>query len=138
MKSNKLAAILAALALVVFSVAIAVGADKVSQRKVSKATGGSTGDSMIVAADTSVAFNLGENLNAWWVVAACDSQASYATEISPDGTHWYQVDIDTVASGSLESSADLGKQYGGMRVRLILDNLTAAGAPFGNVWIVQQ
>jgi hypothetical protein len=63
----------------------------------------------------------------------------YQVQVSPDGgTHFYTLDTDTVASGSIEWTSDLGAKYAGFTVRIITDNITAAAAPYGRAYIVQK
>lgn len=99
-----------------------------------KQTGGSTGDSLIVAPDTSAVGVISKEAKSWWVTVAADSLASYKIQVSPNQTYWYTVDFDSCPKGEAELSANLGAgvgYYAGMYFRLILDNLTAAGAPYG-------
>lgn len=101
----------------------------VKQSIPAKQTGGSTGDSSIVAADTSAVVTLTSKLTDLFVVVWADSQSIYTTQISPDGgTHWFTVDVDTVAAGTVESTGSLGKTYADMGMRVILDKISASGA----------
>jgi len=117
---------------------VSTGAKTVSS-SVSKASGGSTGDSMIVAADTSAIENIPKDAINWYVASAVDSLASIKVIVSPDGgTRWFAIDIDTTASGAAEATANFGGgvgTYAGWQIRIIMDNLTAAGAPFGRAYI---
>lgn len=97
--------------------------------------GGSTGDSLTAAADTStgasgVGNKLPAGLKTLYVLAAADSQSIYTTQVSYEGTYWYTVDTDTVAAGAAELTADLGPGYGGMYLRVILEPITGA-CPYG-------
>ena len=118
-------------------VATAANAVPVRQVKCTKQTGGgSTGDSLTAAADTSTALILPADVSAWWVVAAADSQARYYTEVSADGTYWYRIDTDSTGGASqAEASADFGVLYSGMYVRMILDPVPAGTSPYGASWI---
>lgn len=117
--------------------AVSVTANPVRSTKfVKQVGGGSTGDSLTAAADTSTAMVLPKQVTAWWVVAAADSQARYYTEVSPDGTYWFRVDTDSTGGASqAEATADFGKLYAGMQVRVILDPVPAGSSPFGAAWL---
>ena len=108
--------------------------------KFTKQVGGSTGDSLIVAADTSTAIRLPSVYTGLAVFAASDSNMSNTVQISPDNSSWFIVSFDstvsTATSKKARATADLGTLYGGMWMRTITDNLTAAGAPYGASWII--
>lgn len=119
----------------VLMVGTSAHAQKVFEFTPRKQTGGSTGDSTIVAPDTSRAVLLSKEAKTWWCHVASDSLASYRVQVSPNGTTlWYTVDFDSCPKGESEVSADYGAGvgfYAGLYVRVILDNLTAGGAPYG-------
>ncbi len=100
----------------------------VKQTKPAKQVGGSTGDSSIVAADTSAVVTLTKNLADLAIVVWADSSSIYTTQISANGTLWSTVDVDTVAAGGIESTGLLGKLYAGMATRVILDKIPATGS----------
>jgi hypothetical protein len=131
---KRIAALCAPPLILVFSLA----ATKIEGDAFSKQTGGSTGDSSIVAPDTSSAVDLKPSIAGWYVVVAADSLTSYRVQVSMNGgVRWHTVDFDTVAIASIESTADLGPAYAGFKVRVITDNLSAAGAAFGRSYVKQ-
>src|SRR3990172_612296 len=132
MKARQRFALLALASIAVF----AMGAEVVSYKFV-KTTGGSTGDSSIVAVDTSAVQTLATNISGWVVVVQADSATSYRTLVSADGAHWSSVDFDTCAIAGIEASADFGTAYNGMQVRVVLDNLSAAGAAYSRAYLKQ-
>ena len=72
-------------------------------------------------------------------IAASDSATIYITQVSPDNTNWFTVDIDTVAAGTAEATADFGATYAGFAMRVIQDQITAGEwASFGAAWIVEN
>jgi hypothetical protein len=129
---------LAAFAVVLLLAFSAAFAATIETTKVTKAAGGSTGDSCKVAPDTSATVVIDAKATTWYVVCFADSATSYRTVVSLDGTHWFSVDFDSVTAGTIESTADLGKQYAGYGVRVIQDNLSAAGAAYGNAVVVEE
>lgn len=101
----------------------------VVQHITTKQVGGSTGDSSIVAADTSSVVALSPLLTDLYVAVWADSQSIYKTIVSPNGgDRWYVVDVDTVAAGSMELTGSLGNTYAGMALRVVLDKIPASGA----------
>lgn len=101
----------------------------VKQSIPSKQVGGSTGDSSIVAADTSAVVTLSSKMTDLYIVVWADSLSRYLTQVTPDGgTHWFTVDDDSVAAGGIESTGSLGKTYADMGMRVILDKISASGA----------
>ena len=110
------------------ALAISASAD-VKSKQIVKSVGGSTGDSSIVAADTSAAERVPSTVTEFYVVAWSDSQSIYATLVTPDGgEHWIEVDRDTVAAGGMEATAALSKYHANMSVKVILDKIPATGA----------
>jgi hypothetical protein len=123
---------LALAALMIFAI-FAMGAE-VGNQKMVRQTGGSTGDSCTAAADTSDTILLKTNLTGVQVVVACDSLTIYTTQVSADGgTHWHTIDVDTVAIGSIEATADFGTAYNGMQIRVIQD--AAFAADYGRAYL---
>ena len=73
---------------------------------------------------------------AFFVVAASDSATIYTTQVSPDTTNWFTVDVDTVAIGEAEATEDFGDTYAGFAVRVIQDQITAGTwSEFGAAWV---
>lgn len=129
---------LVVLALFVLFVGASIAAE-VSRTKITKQTGGSTGDSVTAAADTSSLLFLDKRTSGCWVVAASDSNTIYTTQVSPNGgTNWFTVDVDTVAAGAAEATADFGTLYAGMSIRVITDMIPAGGADYGTAWVYVQ
>jgi len=124
--------LLGLVAILVFCIAA-----KPTPTKCTKQVGGSTGDSVAAAADTSTWILVNQDVEGLWVIAASDSQTIYTTQVSPDTTHWFTVDVDTVAAGEAEATADFGQTYADFAVRVIQDMVPAGGADFGNAWIVE-
>lgn len=69
------------------------------------------------------------------MVAWADSVCIYTTQLSPDGTRWFTVDVDTLAATTLESTADFGSTYPGWFVRVILDGLWSTGKKVGQAFL---
>lgn len=122
--------------------ALLSGAIRTEYASPTKQVGGSTGDSLGVAPDTSAVVQLRTDLESWWVAVAADSMSMYRTQVSPDGSRWFTVDTDTVPAGQAEATVDSGGEplfvsgaFGGWYIRVIVDNLTAAGAPYGRASI---
>jgi hypothetical protein len=128
-------ALLAIMALCLITASAALAANT-STNKMTKQSGGSTGDSAKVAPDTSSAIRLPTNYTGLFVIAANDSATSYRTQVSYDNSSWFTADFDTCAIASAEATADLGSIYGGFYLRVITDNLSAAGADYGASWVV--
>lgn len=104
--------------------------------KVTKQLGGSTGDSLQAAPDTSVAMPLKSGITSLYVIVAADSLTIYTTQISPNNSFWYTVDIDTVAIGAIESTVDFGSVYAGMSIRVIQDQITTGTwASYGAAYV---
>ncbi len=105
-------------------------------QKLTKQLGGSTGDSVQAAPDTSSVMVLKEGILSLYVIVAADSLSIYTTQISPNNTFWFTVDIDTVAIGAIEATADLGSIYGGMALRVIQDQITTGTwSSFGAAYV---
>lgn len=134
MNRKNATALLVLLAVLVFSVA----ATNVTTQKFAKQSGGSTGDSVIVGADTSTAYVLPNDLAGWWVAASNDSDTTYLVQATVDGNYWTTVDFDTVSEGTSEVSTDFGTTYNTWSVRVIQDNLKAAGGDYGAVYLFKK
>lgn len=126
---------IASLMVLVLLFSVPVLAGKFSLEKITKQVGGTSGDSCIVAADTSSWVLLERTLTRLFVIAMADSDMAYTVQVATDTTHWMQVDIDTVSAGTAEATADFGSIYRDFNIRIITDNLTAAGAAFGTAAI---
>ena len=96
--------------------------------------GGSTGDSLTAAPDTSAAILIGRNTTSWIVTAAADSTCRYTVQISPDKVRWYSVVIDSTA-GASRAEATAAQTYIGFFVRVILDPIPSGASPFGAAWV---
>lgn len=131
MRKSAIRGLLAICAMVLMIVA-GVSAVEINNSKLVKQVGGTTGDSAIVAADTATAIWLPNRTSTWWAAVACDSNSIYTTQVSYDNTYWFTVDCDTVGDGAAEATTVFENgQYAGWYVRVIQDNLTAAGAAYG-------
>lgn len=115
-----------------------LGATKTITTKVTKQFGGSTGDSVSVLPDTSLGIAIPNGTTGWHVTVYADTATIYTTQVSPDQLHWFSIDVDTVGDNSAESTADFGIVYNGWYFRVIQDDTTATGAPFGNAWLMLQ
>ncbi len=137
MKRRKNASTWALLALCVMAVAVIAAKRDVQLTEVTKSTGGSTGDSVTAAADTSTWVRLKDGYDEFRVVCMGDSAMRYTVQVSPDTTHWYTVLAESISAGEVELSSDLGDAYNGFAVRIIQDMIPAGGADFGRTTIVQ-
>lgn len=141
MKRSWLAPISTVAALLVLTV-VASGAT-FSRSKITKQTGGSTGDSLTVAPDTSAAFQLSKKAGHIYIVSLADSNTTRAIQVSETSTGTFcTVIFDTLVtpSGSAatipraRATADLAP-YAGMWCKVILDNLSAAGKNLGATFV---
>src|SRR3989304_4919166 len=123
MKARQRFALLALASIAVF----AMGAEVVSYKFV-KTTGGSTGDSSIVAVDTSAVQTLATNISGWVVVVQADSATSYRTLVSADGAHWSSVDFDTCAIAGGGASPDGGLESIEAQFAQAVEKAQAGGA----------
>jgi len=98
--------------------------------------GGSTGDSLTAAPDTSQAIFVTREVDSWLVTVAADSTTRYWVQISPDKARWYSVVIDSTA-GASRAKATAAQTYIGFYVRTILDPIPSGASPFGAAWITQ-
>ena len=126
-------AICALIALAVF----AMGATAVDHTTIARGTGGSTGDSVIATADTSAWVRVAENIDHLYIMTMGDSASIYTTQVSADTTNWFTVDIDTVAAGEAEATADFGNIYNTMAIRVIQDLVAAGEADYGRATLVE-
>lgn len=138
MKTKQGRAGIAVLAMVVLGCML-MGAGGISDNHGLAFGNGSTGESLIVAPDTSTAIRLDRKTKSWFVISATDSLSSYKTQVSQDGTYWYTVDFDSCPKGEAEPTGDFGANsglYAGFYVRVIIDNLTAGGGPIGRATVM--
>ena len=123
-------------AVALLATAVTAQAVDLHKPKVVKQFGGSTGDSTVAAADTSLSYQLPKATKAFWVVGVSDSTCRYIVQVSPDDVRWFQIAKDsTTATKSAWVMADKGDDYAGMFVRVIQDQIpspatTAYGAAF--------
>lgn len=127
-------AVLALTMLVVIAFASVAMSARTYSQKATKQVGGSTGDSVTAAADTSGAMSINAEATSWWVFCANDSNAAYTVQVSENRTYWYTIDLDTVSTGTAEATAAF-TQYQGQFVRVIQDMIPAGGAAYGAAWL---
>lgn len=128
---------LGAFAALVALAALCIAAVNVDITDFTKQNGGSTGDSCTVAPDTSDWEVLDEDITHCHIVFWADSLTSYLVQVSVDGTHLATaVALDSVAIGASEATTDLGATWAGQAIRVIQDNLSAAGAASGNARLI--
>ena len=84
---------------VLLAATAAMGAQQLT-KTAKQVGGGSTGDSLTAAADTSDAVQIPRSCTALRVFAAADSQSIYTTQIAiPGSSYWFTIDTDMQAAG---------------------------------------
>jgi len=127
-KSRALLSLIGLLA--IFCIAAAVP----SLQKVTKQVGGTSGDSAVAAADTSVAWVIRKDISNLWVDCGNDSSTFYTIQVSADSTVWLNVDTLTVPAGWLDASTDLEDNYANFGWLRVIQDADSA-SEFGAAWI---
>lgn len=93
------------------------------------------GDSLGTGPDTTDAIQLYANGTAFTVEVAVQDSTTYLIQLSPDGSTWFiWAALDTVDSGYVAQTADLGTKYRDWYLRVILDNLAASAMAYGRAF----
>lgn len=100
------------------------------------------GDSLGTGPDTSDAMQLYSLGTAFTVeIAVLDTAATYMVQLSPpeDGSNWFNwAVLDTVDSGFVYQTDDLGTKYRSWWIRIILDNLGASEQTYGRAFVTWE
>lgn len=131
MKRRSFVAVAAVLSLAI-ATTVAFGATKSASKMTKQVGGGSTGDSLTAAPDTSAAVLITRDVTSWFVAAAADTATRYTVQVSPDGTRWFTLIADSTLSRQAEYTA--AQTLTNFYVRVILDTIAGA-CSFGSAWI---
>lgn len=134
------------LALATLLLVVAVADAKYEEpRKLTKQFGGSTGDSAVAIADSSVAVKIPNNVTSVLVTTMADTLALRKIQVSRDGeTNWVTIAVDSSSLAGVpateyraRTSADLNL-WAGWYVRVILDNLSGVAKTYQTSYITWE